>query len=104
MRPGQTRNATLTAGYQRLGTLYDESQIDVIKSMDGQEIANSCTLTIKTADAQIAFGSSMPTVVGHTIAAGDTLDMGNQSYINRAWIRNDGSTAAVLIMTPRFDI
>ena len=101
MRPGTTKTYALTTGYQRLATLYDSSFGDAIKSPDGAEVANQALISIITQAAEIAFGSTMPVVAGHPLAAGDSLTMANQAYIKMAWLR--GTSGAVLIISPIFE-
>ena len=101
MRPGTTKTATLTTGYQRLATLYGADTGDAIKTADGKEVANQCLLSIITQAGEIAFGETMPLSSGHPIAAGSSFEMGNQAYIQLAWVR--GTSGAIAIITPLFE-
>jgi hypothetical protein len=101
MRPGTTKTYALTTGYQRLATMYDESFTDVIKSADDAEVANNVLISVITQAAELAFGTSMPVVAGHPLAAGDGYTFTNQEYIKRAWLR--GTSGAILIITPTYE-
>ena len=101
MRPGTTKTVALGTGYQRLATIYDSTLGDAIKSPDGTEIANQAFISITTQAAEIAYGATMPVVAGHPLAAGDSMTMGNQEYIKRAWLR--GTSGALLMITPIFE-
>lgn len=101
MRPGTTKAATLTTGYQRLATLYDGNFTDSIKSNDGNETANQVLLSIRTADAEIAYGETMPIVAGHPLAVYDSMTMANQEFIRRAWLR--GVSGSIAIITPIYE-
>lgn len=101
MRPETTKVVTLTASYQRLATLYNETFSDAIKSPDLAEIANGALVSAITQGAEIAFGLSQPTSSGHPIAAGDSMIMANQEFIKRAWVRY-ATNGAILIITPNF--
>ena len=101
MRPGTTKTATLTTGYQRLAILYGSDFPDAIKSPDGQEVANQVLISVITQAGEIAYGSTLPVVAGHPISAGSSMTMGNQAYTALAWVR--GTSGAILIITPLFE-
>ena len=101
MRPGTTKTVALGTGYKRLATLYDSAFGDAIKSPNGNEVANQAFISITTQAAEIACGSTMPVVASHPLAAGDSMTMGNQEYIKKAWLR--GTSGAILIITPIYE-
>lgn len=101
MRPGTTKAVALTTGYQRLATIYDSSFGDAILAPDGKEVANKVFISIITQAGEIAYGPTMPVVAGHPMAAGDSITMDNQAYIQLAWLR--GVSGAVAIITPLFE-
>jgi hypothetical protein len=101
MRPGTTKTAALTTGYQRLATLYGSDFSDAIKSPDGKEVANQVFISVITQAGEIAYGESLPVVAGHPLAAGDSMTMGNQGFTAQAWLR--GTSGAILIITPTFE-
>lgn len=102
MRPGTTKAVTLGGGYQRLATLYDSAFTDTIKSADGNEVANQVLLAITTQSAEIAYGTTMPVVSGHPLTAGDSITLGNQEFIKRAWLRYSTS-GSIVIITPIYE-
>jgi len=104
MRPGMTKRVALGTGYIRLATIYDSEYGDAILSMDGQEKANQAYITITSNNADIAYGTSMPTTVGHTLASGDSMVMANSEFIKRAWMRNTtAGSVGYVVITPIFE-
>lgn len=104
MRPGTTKAVNLGTGYERLATLYDATMNDAILSTDGNEKANQALITITAANADIAYGSSLPTIVGHKIPSDSSMTMGNSEFIKRAWLRNTtAGSVAVCSITPIFE-
>jgi hypothetical protein len=104
MRPGNTKNITLSDGWQRFATLCGSSDGDFIASADGTEKANQIWLSATTYAAEISFAVTMPSINGHPMAVGDSITFGNMEFIKRAWMRNGtAGSNSVVIVTPIYE-
>ncbi len=99
--PGESKSITLADGYQPLATLLGHPGEHLI--VESGRPALGILLSAKTYGAEIAWGSSMPAIEGHPIAAGSTAIFMNTEAIRLAWVRSDtAGSASVLIATLQF--
>ena len=90
LRPGITKNVTLSNAYQKLSDLMGISSDGVF-------------FTVITYNAEIAFADTQPSVNGHPLAVGDILNWSSKYMVNTAWVRNGtASSNSVLIVTPLY--
>ena len=98
--PGTTKTATCSNDYQQIGALFGGDSPNIME--DGRK-ADGVMIAVITYGADIAYGRTQPSVVGHPMPAGSDLSWTSREALNKMWVRNNaaGSNAG-LIITPLF--